>query len=197
MDHPRSSPPAGENVGLHDARLRGRAARPTWLIVRALLVVTLHVRPRRTDVRQDGPGIPLYRHIAERYDSDHLTVLLNNRKATEGLLAHESHGQTDAIRGHDHRELPAADIAHGRARRVFPLGEHAHDDVAVRQDTEQAVGVQNDDVADIVLAHGPGSIHDRLARGHAAGVRGHDVSDAVIHGLPPQFNLDSAPSATT
>src|SRR5713101_4450241 len=134
---------------------------------------SLHVRGRCTNVGQGGATIPLYRDIANRDDADHVTTLIDDRKAADGFLTHESHRLSDAGRSLYRREVAATDFAHRRGLRVRPLGQRAHDDVAVRQDAEEPIVFQHDYVADVLPPHDLGSIHHRRTRGDDAGVRGH------------------------
>src|SRR6266536_1621435 len=147
----------------------------------------LHVRWRRTDVGQDRPRSPLDREVADRDNTDHITALIDNWNTANSFLTHEPHRLFDAGGGVYRREVSAADLAHRDGLRGRSLREPTNDDVAIRQDAEEPVFLQHDHVANIVPPHELGSIQDRRAARYGGGVRGHDVSDTLVHSLPPSF----------
>src|SRR5262249_28854227 len=82
----------------------------------------------------------------------------------------------------DGGELPAADGAHRGALRIRSLGQRADHDVAVGQNAEEPLVLEDEDVADVVATHDLGRLEYRGGRRDDAGIRARAVFDDEVHG---------------
>ena len=71
---------------------------PSWLSGALARWLGLLVWWRGADVGQRGAAIALHGNISQRDDADDLTVLVHDRKTTDGFVAHEAHRLSDTGR---------------------------------------------------------------------------------------------------
>jgi hypothetical protein len=98
------------------------------------------------------------------------------------VLAHELGGGVDLLVDLHADHAASRDVAHLRGVGGAALGDRAHDDVAVGQDPERVVAVEDEDGSDVAVAHLLRGLGQRRVRTDGAQIAGHHLSYGAGHG---------------
>jgi predicted DNA-binding protein (MmcQ/YjbR family) len=120
-------------------------------------------------------------YIRLRDDSDEPAVFFDHGKTAHLVLGHDSQRFIELLLRIDRDDLLGGNLANGHLIGISPLCDDPNCDIAVGQHPDQFVAFDNRREADILVPHHLGRVRNGFAGVDSAGIRGHDVFDALTH----------------
>jgi predicted DNA-binding protein (MmcQ/YjbR family) len=120
-------------------------------------------------------------NIRLRDDSDEPAVLFDHGKTAHLVLGHDSQRFVQILLRIDRDNLLGSNFANRHLIGISPLCNDANCDIAVGQHPDQFVALDNRREADVLVPHHFRRVRNRFAGVDRAGIRGHDVFDALTH----------------
>src|SRR3954451_16086220 len=122
-------------------------------------------------------GVGVARDVGLREDPDEPAVLFDDGQAPHLVRRHQAERFVELLLRVDRDEVGGSDLVDRRRLRVAPFGDHLDRDVAVCDDPDEALAVDDRRDARVLVAHQPGGVDDAAAGGDRARVLCHELSD--------------------
>jgi predicted DNA-binding protein (MmcQ/YjbR family) len=116
-----------------------------------------------------------------RDDADEPAVFFNHGKTTHLVLGHDSQRFSEILLRINRDNLLGRNFFNRHLLGISPLCDDPNCDIAVRQHPDQLVALDDRCKADILVLHHLRRVRNGFAGVDSAGIRGHDVFDALTH----------------
>ena len=126
---------------------------------------------------------PTLRHVGLREDADELPVLLGHRQAANLVLRHQPRGFLEALLRVDGDDVLRRDLADGRVG-ALPFGQDADREIAVGDDADEALALDDRQRADVLGLHRARSLGGSGAGLDGRRARRHRLANGLVHGDP-------------
>jgi hypothetical protein len=127
--------------------------------------------------------VPALGHVRLGEDADELPVLLGHGQPPDLVLRHQPSGLLEALLWIDRDDVLRGDLADGGLG-ALAFGEDANREIAVGDDADEAVALDDRQRADVLGLHRAGGVCGGRVGIDRRRVRRHRLANGLVHAVP-------------